>query len=419
MLPVLKKLIALLPINLQRKKNSIFVFSWQGINDAGQRLNGKLFGQDASAIQLELRQQKIAAFEIRKIQNFSCFTARLSQQQLVLFCRHLANLLTAGMSLVPAIDIMSTSSLQQNLLQVLFRIKLSIASGRSFHESLADQHPCFDQLFISLVKIGERSGNLVTLLQRLAENIEKQSRLHKKIQQALYYPMLVITMTCLIAVLLLVFTLPKFELLFIRSGVSLPLLTRFFIQLFVVMHRHYLEIALILTSILLLFKNLKPRFRTLNNFLDKITFKLPIFGKLIKKIIMARIARTFSTLLSGGVPIIETLETVASVTNNSVYTKAILVIRHRIAAGEQLHSALKSTQLFPGFVTQLITIGEQCGNLTTQFNNIADSYEAEIDNFMANINSLLEPVIMLFLGFIVGCFIIAMYLPIFKLSSLF
>jgi len=350
---------------------------------------------------------------------FLFFPHRIKTFEKAVLTRQLSILLSAGMPLIHALDTIAQAEEKSNMKKMLLNLRNNIANGSSFAQSLK-QHPrYFDQLFCQLIRSAEQSGTLDIMLKRLADHLEKTNSLKKKIKKALTYPAAILVVTILVAVFLMIFIVPEFDLLFSSFNTQLPPFTR---GIILISHRtqdygwYFLPI---IALIIYLYKITKKHSCSFNRFVDKTILKLTLVGPLTEKANISRLCRTLAILLNSGTPVIEALSAVSRTANNRLYQIAFEQIRQKVISGQRIHIAMRETQLFPSLLTQMIRVGEETASLTVILNKIADYYEEELDQSISQLSQLMEPLIMLVLGVVVGSFVIAMYMPIFRLGSVF
>jgi type IV pilus assembly protein PilC len=296
-------------------------------------------------------------------------------------------------------------------------IKGDIESGNNLSESLAKHPLYFDELVCNLVRAGEHAGILETLLDKIATYKEKTEALKSKIKKALFYPTAVIIVAIIVTAILLIFVVPQFQSLFNNFGADLPAFTQMVISLSEWTQSNWWIVLLVLATGGYGFAEAKKRSPKFAHTLDRVMLKLPIIGEILTKAVIARYARTLSTMFAAGVPLVEAMESVAGAAGNQVYTEAIMQMRDNVATGQQLQLAMTQTGLFPNMVNQMVAIGEESGSLDAMLGKVADFYEQEVDDAVDALSSLLEPLIMAILGILVGGLVVAMYLPIFKMGS--
>ncbi len=316
-----------------------------------------------------------------------------------------------------AFEIVGNGNDKPAMQKLILDIKADVEGGTSLHEALG-KHPLhFDDLFVNLVEAGEQAGALESLLDKIATYKEKTEALKKKVKKALFYPAAVLAVAVIVTVILLIFVIPQFESLFKGFGADLPAFTQMVINLSRLLQSDGIFVAAVVAGAFWVFFYFKKRSRKMREFLDRASLKFPIIGPILNKSAIARYARTLSTMFAAGVPLVEALESVAGATGNIVYEDAVLRMRDEVATGQRLQRAMESTGLFPNMVIQMIAVGEESGSLDSMSAKVATFYEAEVDNAVDSMSSLLEPLIMAILGVLVGGLVIAMYLPIFKLGS--
>ena len=391
-------------------------YNWEGRDKRGQRIKGNSLAPDERALRLELRRQGIAPSRIRK-QKQSLRAGRVNAADIAVFSRQLATMLAAGIPMVQAFEIVGSGSDKPSLQNLVLSIKADIESGTSLHEALA-KHPLqFDDLFVNLVEAGEQAGALETLLDKIATYKEKSEEIKKKVKKALFYPAAVVIVAFIVTIILMIFVIPEFQKLFNGFGANLPAFTQFVINISEMVQHRGPYLAVVLGAAVWTFIYFKKRSRKMREVLDRITLKMPIIGPIINKAAIARYARTLSTMFAAGVPLVEALESVAGATGNIVYEDAILKMKDEVATGQRLQKAMQARGIFPNMVVQMIAVGEEAGSLDAMSAKVASFYEAEVDNAVDSMSSLLEPLIMVVLGVIVGGLVIAMYLPIFHLGQ--
>jgi type IV pilus assembly protein PilC len=391
-------------------------FTWEGKDKKGARVSGKSVAPDEATLRAELRRQGVAATRIRKQRNLGG-GGKVNPADIAVFSRQLATMLTAGIPLVQAFEIVGSGSDKPAMRKLILDIKADVEGGTSLHESLA-RHPLhFDDLFVNLVEAGEQAGALETLLDKIATYKEKTEALKKKIKKALFYPAAVLAVAIIVTTILLIFVIPQFEALYQGFGADLPAFTQFVIKISRGLRDNGIYALVVLVGAIIAFFYFKKRSRAMREMLDRMILKVPVVGPIMQKAAIARYARTLSTMFAAGVPLVEALESVAGATGNIVYENAVLRMRDEVSTGQRLQRAMENTGLFPNMVNQMIAVGEESGSLDSMSGKVATFYEAEVDNAVDAMSSLLEPLIMMILGVVVGGLVIAMYLPIFKLAS--
>jgi len=392
-------------------------FTWEGKDKRGNRVKGKSLAPDETVLRGELRRQGIAASRIRKQSAAVGRGGKVKPEDIAIFSRQLATMLAAGIPLVQAFEIVGNGNDKPSMQKLILDIKADVEGGTSLHESLGKHPLYFDDLFVNLVEAGEQAGALESLLDKVATYKEKTEALKKKVKKALFYPAAVLVVAVIVTVILLVFVIPQFEDLFKGFGADLPAFTQMVINLSKFVQSDGIFIAAVVGGAFWTFFYFQKRSRKMREFLDRLQLKIPIIGPILVKSAIARYARTLSTMFAAGVPLVEALESVAGATGNIVYEDAVMRMRDEVATGQRLQRAMETTGLFPNMVIQMIAVGEESGSLDSMSAKVATFYEAEVDNAVDSMSSLLEPLIMAILGVLVGGLVIAMYLPIFKLGS--
>jgi type IV pilus assembly protein PilC len=391
-------------------------FQWEGRDKRGSRIKGKSLAPDEQTLRAELRRQGVAPSRIRKQRQLRS-GGKVNPADIAVFSRQLATMLTAGIPMVQAFDIVANGSEKPAMQKLILDVKADVEGGTSLHESLAKHPLYFDDLYVNLVEAGEQAGALESLLDKIATYKEKTEALKKKVKKALFYPASVLAVAVIVTVILLVFVIPQFESLYKGFGADLPAFTQFVIHISQFVQHDGIFVAMVLAGAVWAFIYFKKRSKALREFLDRVILKLPIIGPILNKAAIARYARTLSTMFAAGVPLVEALDSVAGATGNIVYENAVINMRDEVSTGQRLQRAMENTGLFPNMVNQMIAVGEESGSLDEMSGKVATFYEAEVDNAVDAMSSLLEPLIMAVLGVLVGGLVVAMYLPIFKLAS--
>jgi type IV pilus assembly protein PilC len=393
-------------------------FTWEGKDKRGNKVRGKALAANEAALRADLRRQGVAATRV-KTQGKKLFSSggSVTAGDIAVFSRQLATMMSSGIPLVQAFEIIGNGHEKPAMQKLILDVKSSVESGSTLHESLG-KHPLhFDNLFVNLVEAGEQAGALEALLDKIATYKEKTEALKKKIKKALFYPIAVLAVALIVSIILLIFVIPQFESLFKGFGADLPAFTQMVVNLSrFVQHQGWWLFFVIAGGIYAFFYFLK-RSRKMQLTMDRIMLKFPVIGPILVKSAIARFARTLSTMFAAGVPLVEAMSSVAGATGNIVYEEAVMRMKDEVATGGRLQRAMENTGLFPNMVIQMIAVGEESGALDTMSAKVADFFEAEVDNAVDAMSSLMEPMIMAVLGVLVGGMVIAMYLPIFKLGQ--
>jgi len=399
--------------------NTQILFLWEGVDRKGTRTRGELTSKSELTAKAELRRQGIKPIKVKKKPKplFGKSQKKITTKDIAVFSRQLATMLSAGVPLVQAFEIVGRGHENPSMQNLLLGIKGDIESGLTLADSLSKQPLYFDDLFCNLVNAGEQAGVLETLLHKIADYKEKTESLKAKIKKALTYPTAVLVVAFIVTAILLIFVVPTFEDLFKGFGADLPVFTQMVINLSRFMQDWWWLIFGCMGISIYGLLQLKKRSRAFNHRLDKFVLWIPVIGEIMHKASIARFARTLSTMSAAGVPLVEALGSVAGATGNIVYSNVVLRIREEVATGQQLQQCMRAASLFPNIVIQMIAIGEESGSLDSMLEKVADFYEEEVDNAVDSLSSLIEPMIMAFLGVVVGGLVVAMYLPIFKLGA--
>ena len=373
-----------------------------------------------AAIRIHLRQQSVIPTKIAlKGKEFKIalpFGKKVNQRSIAIFTRQLATMIDAGLPLVQSLDILSSQQEHKLFKNIIREIREDVEGGSTFAGALKKHPATFDDLYTNLVVAGEEGGILDNILTRLANYIEKAEALKKKVKSAMIYPAIIVSVAILVVIILMIFVIPVFETMFKSAGQSLPLPTLIVLTMSKMIKKY---IAVIIPAVILLFYLFKKFYKTEagKTLVDRLLLKLPVFGMLLKKVAVARFARTLGTLVSSGVPILDGLLIVSKTAGNRTIETAILNARASIREGETIAEPLGRSEIFPPMVIQMISVGESTGALDSMLTKIADFYDDEVDVAVSNLTSLLEPFLMVFLGVVIGGVVIAMYLPIFQMAS--
>ncbi len=395
-------------------------YAYEGVDRKGKVTQGELSARSMTLAKISLRKQGIQVKSIRvKRQNLFAHLLKRKVRNLdiTIFTRQLATMIKAGVPLVQSFEIVADGLDNPAMRDVVLGIKNQVEGGSSFAQALAQHPQYFDHLFCSLVESGEQSGALETMLDRVAIYKEKSEILKQKIKKAMKYPMMVVVVAIVVTVILMIKVVPIFQDLFNSFGAELPAFTQWVVNMSIWMQQYWWIMILIIFATIVSVKHSYNNSRAFRNRLDKLSLKLPIFGDLVYKSIIARYSRTLATTFAAGVPLIDALEFTAGATNNVVYHAAVLKIRDEISTGEQLQFAMRASQLFPSMANQMVAIGEEAGALDAMLDKVATHFESEVDNAVDGLTAMMEPLIMAVLGVLVGGLVVAMYLPIFQMGS--
>ncbi|MBI9075579.1 MAG: type II secretion system F family protein [Desulfatibacillum sp.] len=397
------------------------VFIWEGKNRKNIAQKGEIEAPDESAVRLHLRRLQITPNKIKKkpkdlFENLEMFQPKVTQSEVIIFARQFSTMIDAGLPLIQCLDILHTQQENKTFKKALREIKSSVEGGSTLADALRKYPAQFDDLFVNMVAAGEIGGILDTILQRLAAYMEKTAALKAKVKGALTYPLIVIIVASVVVGIILVFVIPTFEKMFADFGKALPLPTQLVVNLsrFATGNIVYIIITIILS--IFSFKKFLATSKGRILFDDAI-LKAPIFGPLLRKVAVAKFTRTMGTMMASGVSILDSLDIVAKTSGNKTIEKAIFSVRQGITEGRTMADPLAETGVFPSMVVQMISVGEQTGALDNMLSKIADFYDTEVDQAVENLTSMIEPLMMAFLGVVVGGLVVALYLPVFQMAG--
>jgi type IV pilus assembly protein PilC len=402
-----------------RRLDSLQMFVWEGTDKRGVTMKGEQPAKTANMVRAELRRQGITP-KVVKVKGKPLFGGAgktIKPRDIAAFSRQLATMIKSGVPIVQALEIISGGQKNPKMRDLVTSVRTDIEGGSSLYEALG-QHPVqFDDLFRNLVKAGESAGVLEVVLDTIATYKENIEALKGKIKKALFYPVMVVAVAIIVSAILLIFVVPTFEKVFKEFGADLPALTLFVMKLSQFTVSWWWLMLLVGAALGFGLVALKKRSPEFSNVLERALLKLPVIGQLMHNSAIARFSRTLAVTFKAGVPLVEALDSVAGATGSAIYEKAVYRIRDDVAVGYQLNMAMKQVNLFPNLVVQMTAIGEEAGALDTMLFKVAEFYEQEVNNAVDALASLMEPLIMVFLGVVVGGMVIAMYLPIFKLGA--
>lgn len=401
------------------KPKKIPTFAWEGKDKKGNKIKGETVATNAMLVKADLRRQGVTPGKIRKKSELFAASRKkpIKPGDIAVLSRQLATMISAGVPIVQSFDIIGKGHDNPSMQDLVMSIKGDVEQGNTLAEALAKHPRYFDDLFVNLISAGEQSGALESLLDKIATYKEKTESIKKKIKKAMFYPTAVLMVAFVVTAILLIWVVPQFAEIFKGFGADLPAFTLFVMKLSDLFIGYwYLIFGGVILGVFAFIegKRRSPKFRFL---MDRVMLRMPIFGPLLNKAAVARFARTLATMFAAGVPLVESLDSVAGAAGNIVYTNAIRDMKDKVSTGQQLQLAMKQTNLFPSMVVQMIAIGEESGSIDTMLNKVADFYEEEVDAAVDGLSSLLEPLIMVVLGVLVGGLVIAMYLPIFQLGA--
>jgi len=397
------------------------IYVWAGKTKKGRSLKGELEAADERIARIQLKKRSIEVKKLKQkpkdlFENISFMQPKVTNKDLVIFTRQFSTMIDAGLPLVQGLNILGEQTENKTFRNMLKQITKDVEGGSTLADALSKHSKVFDSLFVNLVAAGEVGGILDTILQRLAAYIEKAEKLKSQIKGAMTYPIVVVGIAVIVIAVIMIFVIPVFQDMFSSFGKALPVPTQVVVAMsdFSKGNIHYMIGGLIV--FVWAFRRYRRTVSGKRN-IDSILLKLPIFGELIKKVAVARFTRTLGTMVSSGVPILDALEITAKTAGNVIVEEVIFDARSSIAEGQTIAEPLSETDIFPGMVTQMISVGESTGALDAMLEKIADFYDDEVDATVSAMTSMLEPLLMLFLGGSIGGLVVAMYLPIFQMAA--
>jgi len=392
-----------------------YTFQWEGKNRDGKPIRGEMRAASDAVVQTSLRRQGVFDAKVKKVR-FKV-GGKVGEKDISIFTRQLATMMKSGVPLLQAFDIVGRGHANPAVAKLLLDIKADVETGSSLSQAFRKYPLYFDALYCNLVAAGEQAGILDTLLDRLATYKEKIIAIKNKIKSALFYPIAVIVVAFVITAVIMIFVIPAFKDVFKSFGAGLPAPTLLVIAISDFFVAYWWAIFGIIFGGLFAFFEAWKRSEKIQMIMDRLLLRLPIFGDIIRKAVIARWSRTLSTMFAAGVPLVESLDSVGGAAGNNVYKVATKQIQGDVSTGVSLTNAMTNVNLFPNMVTQMVAIGEESGALDSMLSKVADFFEQEVDDAVEAMSSLMEPIIMVVLGTLIGGMVVAMYLPIFKLGA--
>lgn len=402
-----------------RRAEALPIFVWQGTDKRGTKMKGEVPAKNANLVRAELRRQGITPTVVKPKPKplFGGAGKAITARDIAFFSRQIATMLKSGVPIVTSMEILAGGQKNPRFKSLIDNIRADIESGSSLYEALAKHPVQFDELYRNLVRAGESAGVLETVLDTIASYKENIETLKGKIKKAMFYPAMVVAVAILVSSVLLIFVVPQFEEVFKNFGADLPAFTKMIIAASDFMIGWWWLMLLAAVGSVVGFIALKKRSLAFAHLLDRLILRIPVIGQIMHNAAIARFSRTLAVTFKAGVPLVEALDSVAGATGNMVYTEAVRRMRDDVAVGYQMNMAMKQTNLFPHMVVQMTAIGEEAGALDAMLFKVAEFYEQEVNNAVDALASLIEPLIMVFLGVLVGGMVVGMYLPIFKLAG--
>ena len=390
-------------------------FLWEGKNKDGKLVRGEMRAASESVVQAKIRRQGITNTKVKKVRFKS--GSKITEKDIALFTRQLATMMKSGVPLLQAFDIVGRGHSNPTVGKLLLDIKADVETGSSLSQAFRKFPLQFDALYCNLVSAGEQAGILDTLLDRLATYKEKIIAIKGKIKSAMFYPISILVVAFVITAVIMIFVIPAFKEVFKSFGADLPAPTLIVMGISDFFVSYWWAIFGIIGGSLYFFFESWKRSEKVQIAMDRFLLRLPIFGEIIRKSVIARWTRTLSTMFAAGVPLVESLDSVGGAAGNYVYKRATKQIQSEVSTGTSLTVSMQNVNLFPNMVTQMVAIGEESGALDSMLSKVADFFESEVDDAVDAMSSLMEPIIMVVLGVLIGGMVVAMYLPIFKLGA--
>ena len=399
----------------RRKEVKDYLYSWVGQDKSGKAVRGEMRANGENVVVAQLRRQGLSFVKVRK-QRIGT-GRKITEKDITIFTRQLAVMMKAGVPLLQAFDIVGKGHSNPSVQKLLMSIKTDVETGCSLNQAFRKFPDQFDDLFCNLVAAGEQAGILDSLLDRLATYKEKILAIKGKIKAALFYPVSIIIVAFIITAIIMIFVIPSFKTVFSSFGAELPAATLIVMAISDFFVSYWWAIFAAIGGALYTLATAYKKSEAMRNTMDRLLLKMPVFGDIVRKASIARWARTLSTMFAAGVPLVEALGSVSGAAGNAVYAQATKKIQQEISTGTSLTVSMQGQDVFPNMVIQMVAIGEESGALDGMLSKVADFYEAEVDDAVDAMSSLMEPIIMVVLGTLIGGMVVAMYLPIFKLGS--
>ena len=410
---------ALAPRDNKAQGKKFFAFKWDGVNRKGQKVSGEMQAENSNQVKAELRKQGVTVSKVRRksVSVLDTYTNTIKPMDIAMVSRQITTMLAAGVPLVQTLQLLSRSHEKIKMRELLSAVCADVENGTPLSQALRKHPRHFDDLYCDLVEAGEQSGALEQIYDRIATYKEKAEALKSKIKKALFYPAMVILVAIIVTCILLLFVVPQFEDIFKSFGAELPAFTQMVIGLSRFMQHYWWVFFGGVAIAIFLFVRAHRKSQAVRDKTDRFMLSIPVIGMILNKACLARFARTLATTFAAGIPLVEALVSAAGASGNAVYRNAVLAVRNEVMAGMQMHVAMRTVEVFPDIVTQMVMIGEESGSVDDMLSKIAGIFEQQVDDAVDALSSLIEPFIMVVLGVLVGGLVVAMYLPIFKLGS--
>ena len=391
-------------------------YKWKGKNKKGRIVHGQIQAKSVELATIELKKQGVTVIYCKPAPK-DLLSPSVNAMDIAMLSRQICTMLGAGVPIIQTLELLAGSANKNQMRNLLGTISAEVASGIPLSKSLRRFPKYFDALYCDLVAAGEQSGALEKIYDRIATMKEKAELLKSKIKKALIYPSAIIVVAVVVTAILLIFVVPQFEDLFHSFGAELPAFTQFVVNLSKWMQSWWFVIALIITVVTVVFLHFYRSKPAVHDAVDKFMLHIPVIGEILSKASIARISSTLSTTFAAGIPLVDALVSAAGASGNALYRDAIMDVRNEVIGGMQMNVAMRTTMVFPDMLVQMVMIGEQAGSLDDMLNKLANIYQAQVDDAVDGLSSLLEPMIMVILGVLIGGLVIAMYLPIFTMGS--
>ncbi len=403
---------------MAKKETKKSTFIWEGLDKKKVRITGEMESISIALVKATLRRQSITPIKIKK-KSAPLFGSKkkITPKDIAIFSRQMATMMSAGVPLVQSFEIIGRGHENPSMQDLIMAVKADVEGGNSLADALRKHPKHFDTLYCNLVHAGEQAGILETLLNKIALYKEKVEAIKGKIKKAMFYPIAIMVVAFVVTAILLLFVVPQFEAMFTNFGGELPAMTKFVVELSRGLQEWWWAIFGSIAIVIIALLQAQKRSHNVATTMDRLILKAPIIGDIITKAIIARYARTLSTMFAAGVPLVEAMSTVAGTAGNIIYTNSILRMRDEVSTGSTLNQSMRQSGVFPNMVVQMVAIGEESGSLDSMLSKVASFYEEEVDDAVDGLSSLLEPIIMAFLGVVIGGLVVAMYLPIFKMGE--
>ncbi|QUM78207.1 type II secretion system F family protein [Moritella sp. 24] len=397
-----------------------YPYNWQGVNRKGKKVSGEMQSESISNLKVELRRQGINVLKANRKSTglFSSAKAKIKPMDIAIISRQIATMLNAGVPLVQSLEIIARSHDNPTMRSLIGEVAAEVATGTTLSDTLRKHPLYFDDLYCDLISAGEQSGSLDSIYDRIATYKEKAEALKSKIKKAMFYPAMVVAVATIVTLILLLYVIPQFKDIFASFGAELPPFTLFVLSISDFVSQFWYLVIGILFGMPFIYLKANKRSMKIKHMSERSILKIPAIGPIMHKGAMARFARTLSTTFAAGIPLVDSLTSAAGASGNIVYKSAVMEMRSEVIAGLQMHIAMRSTNLFPDMVTQMVMIGEESGSLDDMLAKVAHIYEQQVDDAVDGLTSLIEPMIMVVLGIVIGGLVIAMYLPIFEMGSI-